>query len=583
MDYTAPVDEIRFVLGSMAGLDDLRADGLADDLDDDLLSALLTEAGKTAQGLLAPLNVAGDKAGATLSGQGVVTTPGFPAAYKAWCEGGWNGVDAEPEYGGMGLPVAACIATLEMWNSANMAFALCPVLTQGAADALALHGSDDLKARYLEKMVSGEWTGAMALTEPSAGSDLSVLRTRAEPVGDGSYKLFGTKIFITYGDHDMAANIIHLVLARLPGAPAGTKGISLFLAPKFIPETDGSLGRRNDFRATGLEHKMGIHASPTCVMSYGDDGGAVAWLVGRENEGLACMFTMMNRARLSTGLQGVGVAELSTQRAYAYARERRQGRAGTEATAPIIAHPDVARMLLDMRSLTFASRAIAFSTAVATDRARREQDPARRAAASAREALLTPLAKAFGSDVGVEVSSLGVQVHGGMGYIEETGAAQQMRDARIVPIYEGTNGIQAIDLVSRKVVRDGGAAAKELIGEIAAVAKAAEGKLGPAGGLLAEAVSALSEVTDWLLGASEPERLAAAYPYLTLFSYVVGGGLLVKGALAGLNGAPGAPADMAVLARHFALSRLSHAGALAVQARQGAGPLSDPQAMAAYA
>ena len=584
MDYVAPIDDIRFVLKTMAGLDALRADGLADDLDDDLLTALLDEAGKAAQGILAPLNVVGDHSGAKLTGNGIVTAPGFPAAYEAWRQGGWGGVDADPLYGGMGLPTAAGAALMELWNAANMAFSLCPVLTQGASEAIAAHGSEGLKTLYLPRLVSGEWTAAMALTEPSAGSDLSHLRTRAEPVGDGSYKIKGTKIFITYGDHDMAANIVHLVLARLPGAPDGTKGISLFLAPKFIPGDDGSLGARNDFRATGLEHKLGIHASPTCVMSYGDQGGAIGWLIGRENEGLACMFTMMNRARLATGLQGVGVAEHATQRAYAYARERRQGRAGDEAVAPIIRHPDIARMLLDMRSSVFASRAIAYSTGIAIDRAHRETDPARRSAASAREALLTPMAKAFGSDVGVEVASLGVQVHGGMGYIEETGAAQHLRDARIVPIYEGTNGIQAIDLVSRKVVRDGGAAAKALISEIAAIAAQADGRAELAGApaLLSSAVETLSGVTDWLLGASEGERLAAAYPYLTLFSISVGGGLLVKGALAALDGANDAPADIGVLARHFAVARLSHAAALGVQARQGAQALTDPSAMAAY-
>ncbi len=574
MPYTAPVADLRFILNAVAGLDQLRSDGLADDVDDDLLGALLEEAGRVAQGVLAPLNTVGDRSGATLTGQGVVTAPGFAAAYEAWREGGWNGVSADPEHGGMGLPVGVGTAAMEIWNSANMAFALCPVLTQGAAEAIAAHGSDALKQTYLEKMVSGEWTGAMALTEPSAGSDLSNLRTKATAAGDGTYRLFGSKIFITYGDHDMAPNVIHLVLARLADAPAGTRGISLFLAPKVLPD-----GARNDFRCTGLEHKLGIHASPTCSMTYGEGDGAVAWLVGKENNGLACMFTMMNRARLATGLQGVGVAEAATQAAYAYARDRRQGKTQDEAVAPIIDHPDVARMLLDMRSQTFAARAIAFSAGVAIDRAARETDPKKRDAAAAREALLIPLAKAYGSDVGVEVASTGVQVHGGMGYIEETGAAQYFRDARIVPIYEGTNGIQAMDLVGRKVVRDGGAAAKALIAELEAIAAQAVSKadLVQAATLLSDALTALRGTTDWLLTADEAERLSGATPYLTLFATTLGGALLIKGAMI-----EGGPADMTALARHYAVARLSHAGALAVQVRSGAGALAGANAMAAY-
>jgi acyl-CoA dehydrogenase len=570
MAYAAPVEDIRFILHDVCGLDALIADGLAGDLDAQLLAALLEEAGNTAAGLLEPLNKVGDREGARLENGQVVTAPGFSAAYAAWREGGWNGVDASQEHGGMGLPTAVSAAVMEIWNGANMAFTLCPVLTQGAAEAIAAHGSDDLKAAYLEKLVSGEWTAAMALTEPSAGSDLSVLRTKATRAEDGTYRLFGSKIFITYGDHDMADNVVHLVLARLPDAPAGTKGISLFLAPKVLPD-----GQRNDFRATGLEHKLGIHASPTCSMSYGEGDGAVAWLVGAENKGLACMFTMMNRARLATGLQGVGIGEAATQRAYAYARERRQG------GGAIIEHPDVARMLLDMRSQTFAARAIAYSAGVAIDRASRETDPAKRAAASAREALLIPLAKAYGSDIGVDVASTGVQVHGGMGYIEETGAAQFLRDARIVPIYEGTNGIQAMDLVGRKVVRDGGAAACALIAELTLICEEAKGvaALGQSAAQLACALEALTQTTDWLLDAArgEADRLAGATPYLALFATTLGGALLIKGTL---NKA--APADMAALARHYGAARLAHAGALAVQVQTGAGAIAAPGAMAAY-
>ena len=576
MAYSAPVEDIRFILHDVAGLDGLIADGLAGDLDASLLSALLDEAGNTAAGLLEPLNTLGDRTGCSLTDAGVVTPPGFPAAYAAWREGGWNGIDASTEHGGMGLPTAVSAAVMEIWNGANMAFTLAPVLTQGAAEAIAAHGDPDLKAAYLDKMVSGEWTAAMALTEPSAGSDLSNLRTKATPAGDGTYRLFGSKIFITYGDHDLADNIAHLVLARLPDAPAGTKGISLFLSPKILPD-----GTRNDFRCTGLEHKLGIHASPTCSMTYGEKDGAVAWLIGAPNNGLACMFTMMNRARLATGLQGVGVAEAATQHAYAYARDRRQGRAGVHSIAPIVEHPDVARMLLDMRSQTFAARAIAYAAGVAIDRAARETDPDRKAAASAREALLIPIIKSYGSDIGVDVASTGVQVHGGMGYIEETGVAQYFRDARIVPIYEGANGIQAIDLVGRKVVRDGGAAACALISELTAIASNAKGQpqLAQAPAQLDWALECLTQTTDWLLDAArtEPERLGGATPYLTLFATTLGGALLIKGALK-----TGAPADMTALARHYATTRLTHAGALAVQVQSGVGALSAEGAMGAY-
>jgi alkylation response protein AidB-like acyl-CoA dehydrogenase len=572
--YTAPASDIRFMLHDVCGLDALIADGLAGELDADLLNALLEEAGATAAGILEPLNRVGDRQPATLTGQGVVTTPGWPAAYSAWREGGWNGIDASADHGGMGLPTAVSAAVMEVWNGANMAFTLCPVLTQGAAEAIAAHASEALKAAYLPRLISGEWTGAMALTEPSAGSDLSVLRTKATRAEDGTYRLFGSKIFITYGDHDMADNIIHLVLARLPDAPAGTKGISLFLAPKVLPD-----GTRNDFRCTGLEHKLGIHGSPTCSMSYGEGDGAVAWLVGAENNGLAAMFTMMNRARLATGLQGVGIAEAATQAAYAYARDRRQGGGGT---TPIINHPDVARMLLDMRSQALAARAICYSAGVAIDRAARESDPAKKAAASAREALLIPLAKAYGSDIGVDVASTGVQVHGGMGYIEETGAAQYLRDARIVPIYEGTNGIQAMDLVGRKVVRDGGAAAMTLIAELTLILESAKGAaaLGKAPAQLACAIEALTQTTDWLLEAarSEADRLAGATPYLTLFATTLGGALLIKGALK-----DGGPSDLPALARHYGAARLAHAGALAVQVQAGAVAIGAADALSAYA
>src|SRR5436853_2061753 len=393
--------------------------------------------------------------------------PGWREAYQAWAQAGWNGLAAPAQWGGQELPQAINAACIDMWNAASMAFGLGPVLTMAGVDALVAHGSEALKRAYLGKLVSGEWMGTMQLTEPQAGSDVGALRTRAERAGDGSYRITGQKIFITYGEHDLTDNIVHFVLARLPDAPAGTKGISLFVIPKFLPNANGTLGARNDVRAHSIEHKLGIHGSPTCTMVFGDAGGAKGFLIGEENRGMACMFTMMNQARLAVGLQGVAVAERATQHALAFARERRQGRA-TGATAagpsPIIAHPDVKRMLLTMRALTRAARAICYATAGAIDGSHGQGDAA--AAADGRAALLTPIAKAFSTDIGIEVASLGVQVHGGMGFIEETGAAQHLRDARINPIYEGTNGIQAIDLVTRKLPLSGGEAVR---GRIAAM------------------------------------------------------------------------------------------------------------------
>ena len=394
-----------------------------------------------------------------------------------------------------------------------MAFGIGPVLTMAAVDALTAHGSDELQRAYLPKLVSGEWTGTMQMTEPQAGSDVGALRTRAERAGDGTYRLTGQKIFITYGEHDMTDNIVHLVLARLPDAPAGSRGVSLFLVPKFLLNADGSLGARNDVRAHSIEHKLGIHGSPTCTMVFGDHGGAIGFLIGEENRGLACMFTMMNQARLAVALQGVGIAERATQQALAYARERKQGRAAgvKDGMSPIIVHPDVKRMLLTMRALTGAARAISYATAVAIDRAHRSADEKARAAANERASLLTPIAKAFATDVGCEVASLGVQVHGGMGYIEETGAAQHFRDARIAAIYEGTNGIQAIDLVTRKLPMSGGNAVRAYIAELRRTADAVKAANDPAfgatGARLADAIDSLERATEWLL--KEPQSEAA--------------------------------------------------------------------------
>jgi alkylation response protein AidB-like acyl-CoA dehydrogenase len=535
--------------------------GFFGDLTMDDVDAVLAEAGRMAAEVIAPLNRVGDRAGATFKDGVVTTAPGWKEAYDAWRKGGWNGLASPAEWGGQGLPQVLNAACTEMWNAASMAFGVGPMLTMGAIDALNAHGSDELKRAYLEKLVTGEWTGTMQLTEPQAGSDVGALRSRAERAGDGSYRITGQKIFITYGEHDLTDNIIHFVLARLPDAPPGTRGISLFLVPKFLLNADGSPGARNDVRAHSIEHKLGIHGSPTCTMIFGDRGGGTGFIVGEENAGMAAMFTMMNRARLAVGLQGVGIAERATQQAIAYARERRQGRTagmpGTE-SAPIIAQPDVRRMLLSMRALTQAARTICYATAMALDRAERGTDKAQRQAAHARASLLTPLAKAFSSDIGVDVTSLGVQVHGGMGYIEETGAAQLYRDARISPIYEGTNGIQAIDLVTRKLPLAGGAVIEgflsELRGIVGAVNATNDPALGWTGVRLEEAVENLARATSWMLAHVDndtDEALAGATPYLRLFGVTTGGCLLAQQALAVLRlGADGA--SRIALARFFA-------------------------------
>jgi alkylation response protein AidB-like acyl-CoA dehydrogenase len=535
--------------------------GFFGDLTMDDVDAVLAEAGRMAAEVIAPLNRVGDHAGTTFKDGVVTTAPGWKEAYDAWRKGGWNGLASPAEWGGQGLPQVLNAACTEMWNAAAMAFSVGPMLTMGAIDALNAHGSDALKRAYLEKLISGEWTGTMQLTEPQAGSDVGALRTRAERAGDGSYRITGQKIFITYGEHDLTDNIIHFVLARLPDAPPGTRGISLFLVPKFLLNADGSPGARNDVRAHSVEHKLGIHGSPTCTMIFGDRGGATGFIVGEENAGMAAMFTMMNRARLAVGLQGVGVAERATQLALAYARERRQGRtAGMPATesAPIIAQPDVRRMLLSMRALTQAARTICYATAMALDRAERGDDKPARHAAHARASLLTPVAKAFSTDIGVEVTSLGVQVHGGMGYIEETGAAQLYRDARITPIYEGTNGIQAIDLVTRKLPLAGGAVIEGFLGELRRIVEAVDATNDPAlgwtGVRLEDAVDSLARTTAWMLAHLDndtDQALAGATPYLRLFGVTTGGCMLAQQALAALRlGADGA--SRIALARFFA-------------------------------
>jgi acyl-CoA dehydrogenase len=573
MTYRAPVADIAFALEHAAGFGPALAEGLYGDLSQDVVQAVLEEAGRFAGDVLAPLNATGDRHGTPFKDGAVATAPGWKDAYRAWAQAGWNGLASPAQWGGQDLPQAVNAACIEMWNSAALAFGLGPVLTMAGVDALVAHGSDELKRAYLPKLVSGEWMGTMQLTEPQAGSDVGALRTRAERAGDGSYRITGQKIFITYGEHDLTDNIIHLVLARLPGAPEGTRGISLFLVPKFLLNPDGSLGARNDVRAHSIEHKLGIHASPTCTMVYGDNGGATGFLIGEENRGMACMFTMMNQARLSVALQGVAIAERATQQALAYARERKQGRAGDakSGSSPIIAHPDVKRMLLTMRALTRAARAICYATAVALDRAQRSPDEAARKAAHERASLLTPVAKAFSTDIGTEVASLGVQVHGGMGYVEETGAAQHYRDARITPIYEGTNGIQAIDLVTRKVSLAGGATVRAHIGEIRRTVAAVDATNDPAFGWtgvrLRDAVDSLERATNWLLGGQHNDldpALAGATPYLRLFALATGGALLAQEALAAkrLAGNGEDAAARTALARFFAENMAVQAGAL---------------------
>jgi alkylation response protein AidB-like acyl-CoA dehydrogenase len=567
--YRAPVSDIAWTLRHVAGLGDPAMAATFPSLTGDLLEAVLAEAGRFASEEVAPLNRIGDGQPAQLIEGEVVTPPGWRDTYRAWAAAGWNGVAAPEEAGGQGLPVMLSAATQELWNAACMSFALCPMLTMGAVEALHRHGSDALKTQWLPRIVSGEWTATMNLTEPQAGSDVGALTTRAEPRGDGTYTLFGQKIYITYGDHDLAENIIHFVLARLPDAPPGSRGVSLFLVPKFLLNPDGSLGERNDWFCAGLEEKMGIHGSPTCTIIYGDgrfgsEPGAIGWLVGEEHRGLACMFTMMNNARLMVGIQGVAQAELATQRATAFAAERRQGRAPGwtgEGMSPVAAHPDVRRTLLTMRALSAAARSVCFSCAFATDMAAAAAQTAahRESAASAewraRADLLTPVAKAFATDIGFEVASLGVQVHGGMGYIEETGAAQILRDARIAMIYEGTNGIQAIDLVTRKLPTHGGEAVRTLLSEYSDIADRLrttnEPGFGRAGLRLAAAVEDLQAATDHLLSTLHAgrtaETLAAATPYLRLFGLTAGGAYLAKGALSSQGEPDGA--------RHVATAR----------------------------
>lgn len=553
MTYRAPVDELRFTLEEVAAVEGLKATGAFPDFSADLTAAILEEAAKLAENVLVPLNRVGDAEHCKLEGEVVTTPTGFKDAYAQFVEGGWQGLQFPAELGGMGLPRALGVAILEMIQGANLAFGLGPMLTYGGIEALIAHGTDEQRDMYLGKLLTGEWSATMNLTEPQAGSDVGALRTKAEPNGDGSWAVSGQKIFITWGEHDCAENIIHLVLARTPGSPDGTKGISLFLVPKILPD-----GSRNDLRAIGVEHKLGIHGSPTCTMEY---TGAKGWLIGEENAGMRCMFTMMNSARLNVGVQGVGIAERAYQQALAYAQERKQGRAiDAEGPAPhaIIHHPDIKRTLATMRAKIAAARAICISCAVAADMAHHAEDADEKAVARRREELLTPIAKAWSTDVGVEVASLGLQVHGGMGYIEETGAAQHLRDARITPIYEGTNAIQAIDLVGRKLNMDGGAAFHELYADIEQTIEACKTSghpdLPPLGERLEDSLDALREAVEWLETADMKDRLAGATPFQTLAGETVGGWLLCVGAVAARRRQKENIGDPAFAAQHIALA-----------------------------
>jgi 3-(methylthio)propanoyl-CoA dehydrogenase len=556
-DFAPPTTDQVFALRVNAGIAEL--------IDADIAQAVAEGVGQFAQGVWAPLNRVGDTEGARLE-NGVVRLPeGYAEAYQAFVEAGWGAVAAPEAHGGQALPYALACCVLETLGTANFGFALLPMLTVGAIDAIDHHGSADQKALYLPRLVTGEWSGTMNLTEPQAGSDVGALRTTATPIGDGEhagkYRIKGTKIFITFGDHELAGNIVHLVLARVPGAPTGSRGISLFIVPKYLPDPDGKPGRRNDVKVVSLEHKMGIHVSPTCVMSYGDNDDCIGEIVGTENEGLRAMFTMMNSARINVGSQGVQVAEAAWQRARTYARERVQSaRAGSpdKSPVPIVEHPDVRRMLLRMRALTEGARALLYYTAGQVDRGAGGDTVAK-----ARADLLVPLIKAWGTDVGVEVASLGVQVHGGMGFIEETGAAQHYRDARIAPIYEGTNGIQAADLVTRKLGMEDGGVLTALMAEIAHEAR----DVGP----LTELAQACANIGEWMQhGASLDDKLAGSVPFLTMCAVAVAGWQLLR-----QGRTPDAPPGKPVVARWFLARIVPEALGLEASATGGAALLYD--------
>jgi len=541
MTYQSPTQDIQFALETLANLEKLATLPGLEDATTDVVAQMIEEGGKFFSDELAPTNWDADQAGCSLENGVVRTYEKFPELYAQYRETGWIGAAYDPEIGGLGLPWAVNAAGQEMLFAANMSFSLCPLLSQGAIEAIEAHGSPDQRAKYLERLVTGEWSGTMNLTEPHAGSDVGALKSRAEPQPDGTYRIFGQKIYITFGEHDMADNIIHLVLARTPGAPAGTKGISLFIVPKFLVNDDGSLGARNDAKCIKLEEKLGIHASPTCVMQYGDDDGAVGYMIGPENGGMACMFTMMNNARLSVGIQGLGIAERAYQHALAYAKDRVQSAkiGGTSKdSVRIIEHPDVRRNLLLMKSQIEAFRGMAYHATSHIDIARRADDRDEAAKAQRRVDLLTPIVKGWGTDIACEIASTGVQIHGGMGFVEETGAAQHYRDARILPIYEGTNGIQALDLIGRKLARDRGRSVDEMMAEMQAVVDALNAAdhvtLRAIAARLARAMADLHAASDYLLqtaGENMPSAAVGATPYLTLWGTVAGGWVMAAEAL----------------------------------------------------
>jgi alkylation response protein AidB-like acyl-CoA dehydrogenase len=585
---------MQFAMRELAGIGQVAKLPGFEEATADVVDAILEEAGKFASGVLAPLNASGDQAGAVWKGGDVTMPPGFKEAYGQFVENGWNGIGCEPEYGGQGMPKLVVAAVQEMWKASNMAFSLCPLLTTGAIEAITLTGSDALKRTFLPRMIEGTWTGTMNLTEPQAGSDLALVRSRAVPQGDGTYKLFGQKIFITYGDHDMTDNIVHLVLARTPDAPEGVKGISLFVAPKFLVNDDGSLGARNDAHCVSIEHKLGIHASPTCVMAYGDHGGATGYLVGKENEGLKYMFIMMNAARFAVGLEGVAISERAYQQALAYARDRIQGRdlADGSGPVPIIRHPDIRRMLMLMKSQTEAMRALAYVVAAAHDAAIRHPDPEERKRNQAFVDLMIPVVKGWSTENGIEIASLGVQIHGGMGFIEETGAAQHLRDARITTIYEGTTGIQANDLIGRKIAREGGATLKAVLAVMretnAALAKQGGDDFAAINTSFARGLQALSEAAEYIVanfGKDTKGVSVGAVPFLKLLGIVAGGWQMARAALvaqkkiAAGDADPFYPAKIATT-RFYADHVLSAAAALAhtvIHGGAGALALADDQ------
>jgi alkylation response protein AidB-like acyl-CoA dehydrogenase len=594
-EYVAPVRDMQFVLKELAGLDQVAQLPGYEEATPDLIDAVLEEAARFAEEVLSPLNWPGDQEGARWHDKTVVMPAGFKDAYKLFADSGWTALANEPEWGGQGLPKVVAAAVGEMWKSANHSFSLCPLLTAGAIEALVLSGSDELKKIYVEKMVSGLWTGTMNLTEPNAGSDLAAVRTRAEPQDDGSYRIFGQKIFITYGEHDMAENIIHLVLARTPTAPEGVKGISLFVVPKLMVNDDGSLGAHNDAYCVSIEHKLGIHASPTAIMAFGDRSGAVGYLVGQENRGLEYMFIMMNAARFGVGLEGVAVCERAYQRARDYARDRIQCtdigvRGGPK--VPIIKHPDVRRMLMTMKSRAEATRALAYVVAAAHDAAVRHPDAEMRRHNQAFVDLMIPVVKGWSTESGVSIASIGVQVHGGMGYVEETGAAQHLRDAQISTIYEGTTGIQANDLIGRKMAREGGSTLKMVIGLMREVDARLAGQSGNDFAAIrrrfATAVDALAEAGDWLVATYSADVRAAsagAVPFLMLLGVVAGGWQMARAALiaqAKIDAGDNDPfyAAKIVTTRFYADHVLSQAAGLASSVTEGAeGVLALPEDM----